>query len=74
VSDRVKLMAYRIFDPTGAPLLGRKAAEPVKPVDVTALIARRAYELYVQRGRQDGHASEDWLQAEREIRQDLAGR
>jgi H+-transporting ATPase len=74
VSDRVKLMAYRIFDPAGAPLLGRKTAEPVKPVDVTALITQRAYELYVQRGRQDGHAAEDWLQAEREIRRDLAGR
>jgi len=28
----------------------------------------RAYELYEQRGRQDGYALEDWLQAEREIR------
>ncbi len=73
VSDRVKLMAYRIFDPEGAPLLGRQT-EPVKSVDVTALISQRAYELYVQRGGQDGHAVEDWLQAEREIRKDLAGR
>ena len=31
------------------------------------LIARRAYELYVQRGRQDGQALEDWLQAERQL-------
>lgn len=30
-------------------------------------IARRAYELYVQRGRQDGKALEDWLQAERQL-------
>ena len=30
-------------------------------------IAKRAYELYEQRGRQDGDASEHWLQAEREI-------
>jgi H+-transporting ATPase len=74
LSDRVKLVAYRVFDPAGAPLLGRKTAEPVKPVDVTALISKRAYDLYVQRGRQDGHAAEDWLQAEREIRRDLAGR
>lgn len=31
------------------------------------LIARRAYELYVQRGRQEGKALEDWLQAERQL-------
>ncbi|MBI1283501.1 MAG: plasma-membrane proton-efflux P-type ATPase [Thiobacillus sp.] len=74
VSDRVKLLAYRVLDPAGAPLLGRKPVEPVKPAEVTALISRRAYELYVQRGREEGHAAEDWLQAEREIRRDLAGR
>jgi hypothetical protein len=30
-------------------------------------IARRAYELYVQRGRQEGKALEDWLQAEQQL-------
>jgi hypothetical protein len=30
-------------------------------------IALRAYELYLQRGGLDGHADEDWLQAEREM-------
>ncbi len=40
------------------------------PVDVTPQIARRAYELYEQRGRYDGQADQDWLQAEREIRKD----
>ena len=39
-----------------------------KPIDVTLQIARRAYELYEQRGRQDGRAVQDWGQAEREIR------
>lgn len=28
------------------------------------LIAMKAYELYEQRGRIDGHALEDWLKAE----------
>lgn len=28
------------------------------------LIARKAYELYEQRGHIDGHALEDWLKAE----------
>jgi hypothetical protein len=30
-------------------------------------IARRAYDLYLARGREDGHDVEDWLQAEREL-------
>ena len=30
-------------------------------------IARRAYELYEARGREDGHDLEDWLRAESEI-------
>jgi hypothetical protein len=31
------------------------------------VIARRAYELFMQRGREDGHAEEDWLRAESEV-------
>ncbi len=30
-------------------------------------IRERAYELYEQRGREDGHDLEDWLQAESEL-------
>ena len=30
-------------------------------------IAQRAYELYEQRGRQDGRDLEDWLEVEREL-------
>jgi len=40
------------------------------PVDVTPQIAKRAYELYEQRGREDGRAVQDWGQAEREIRKE----
>jgi H+-transporting ATPase len=68
VNDRVKLLAYRMFDPAAAPLLAKA------PLDVTPQIARRAYELYEQRGRGDGHADQDWLQAERETRDDQAER
>jgi len=32
-------------------------------------IAARAYELYLQRGRQSGHEMDDWLQAEYELMQ-----
>jgi H+-transporting ATPase len=61
VNDRVKLLAYRVFDPTAAPLLIKK------PVDVTPRIAMRAYELYERQGHHDGHAVQNWLQAEREV-------
>jgi hypothetical protein len=30
-------------------------------------IARRAYELFLARGEEDGHDLDDWLQAEREF-------
>jgi hypothetical protein len=30
-------------------------------------VARRAYELYEQRGRQEGRAIEDWLNAESQL-------
>ena len=71
LNDRVKLLAYRIFDPTAAPLLGRN------PVDLTPQIAARAYELYQQRVQGETHgetqADQDWHEAEREIRDDRAG-
>ncbi len=31
-------------------------------------IARRAYELFLARGGEDGHDQDDWYQAERELR------
>ena len=31
-------------------------------------IARRAYDIYLARGREDGLNVQDWLQAERELR------
>jgi H+-transporting ATPase len=64
VNDRVKLLAYRIFDPTKEPLLARQ------PRDLTPQIAARAYELYEQRVRGEGQAARDWREAEREIRTD----
>lgn len=48
-----------------------RTAEPDLPGDGPMShddIARRAYELYLARGRTDGNAIDDWLQAERELR------
>jgi len=60
LNDYVKLLAYRIVDPTAAPLLAKK------PLDRRPNIAARAYEIYEERGRHDGEADQDWLEAERE--------
>ena len=62
INDRVKLLAYRIFDPTQAPLLAKE------PLDLRPQIAARAYELYQQRVHGQSPADQDWLEAEREIR------
>jgi hypothetical protein len=45
----------------------RRSSEPSNSSDIEERIRRRAYNLYEQRGRVDGFALDDWLQAEREI-------
>jgi hypothetical protein len=46
----------------------KPAASPV-PINLEDQIRRRAYELYLQRGPASGSEAEDWLTAEREVRQ-----
>jgi len=60
LNDRIKMLAYRILDPLKA----------LKSPDLTAKINARAYEHYEQQGHHDGHAAQDWDQAEREIRKE----
>jgi hypothetical protein len=43
--------------------------EQVHTSELEERIRRRAYELYEQRGRPDGHDVDDWLQAEAEMTQ-----
>jgi H+-transporting ATPase len=65
-NDRVKLLAYRILGPSDSP-------RPMeKPTDVQGQIAERAFRLYEQKGRRSGRADQDWLQAEQEIRKEVA--
>lgn len=40
--------------------------------DVRARVSVLAYTFYEQRGRQDGHDVEDWIQAENTIREEAA--
>jgi len=54
---------------------GRKLASAVYdesanlPANIDEAIRRRAYELYEEQGRKDGHDLNDWLRAEAEILQ-----
>jgi hypothetical protein len=41
---------------------------------IEELVRRRAYEIYVQRGFQSGHALDDWLQAKHQLMQSSVGR
>ena len=51
------------------PAVESKAVMVNQSGDVTdSNIARRAFEIYCQRGCQHGHDLDDWLQAERELR------
>ena len=84
INDQVKLLAYRIFDPKNAkPIVEAKAklaaegkvspnsqGNDVTAPGLTPQIATRAYQLYEQEGRHDGHAKEDWLRAEKEVRKE----
>ena len=56
-------------DPVRNPLATTRIAEPEVEtvVDTYEEISSRAYELYLERGQEDGHALEDWLQAEMEV-------
>ncbi|MDP2652878.1 MAG: DUF2934 domain-containing protein [Candidatus Omnitrophota bacterium] len=38
------------------------------------MVERAAYDLYLRRGKENGHHREDWDDAERIVREELAGR
>ena len=52
------------------PQLAEQKIEP----SIAELISRRAYELYEQRGCAHGSHVEDWLQAEAEVKAQLAAK
>jgi len=52
--------------------LGTAYPAPVSTSDLQEQIRRRAYELYEQRGREDGHELDHWLRAESEVAQKKA--
>ena len=46
--------------------LASVTSEP-QDLELEDQIRQRAYELYEERGREDGHEQEDWFRAEEEI-------
>jgi hypothetical protein len=55
----------------------RRQDAPIRPRSTESRpdadrIAQRAYERYEARGRGDGHDMDDWLEAERELQQDVS--
>jgi H+-transporting ATPase len=74
INDRIKLFAYRIFDPPKAQAAAADpaastsaaAAPHATPVAEKDAIAARAFELYQQRVRGESQQDQDWLEAERE--------
>jgi hypothetical protein len=49
------------------PLVRKTSLISSSPVDLSAQIRERAYQLYLERGSTPGHENEDWLNAEREV-------
>jgi hypothetical protein len=63
---RSRASRHAIATAADAPTPSRTEPDAVSVSD----IARRAFDLYLARGRQDGGDVDDWLQAERELRGD----
>ncbi len=68
VNDAVKVAMIKWRVPNA--VAGKPEVKANTPSDLTPQIAKRAYELYEQRRRQDGGAVQDWEKAEQEIRKE----
>jgi hypothetical protein len=61
-------MADRRETPASGKPRRNASAEPTPTVPAEQDVARRAYQLFVERGGEHGRDWEDWLAAERELR------
>ena len=50
-----------------APAKARVEKPAIRKIPLEEQIRQRAYEIYVERGGQDGSELDDWIQAEQEI-------
>jgi hypothetical protein len=58
-------------DADGAPANGEPQVSIMSAVEFNARVARKAFDLFEQRGRHEGHDVEDWLEAERLVKEEL---
>jgi len=54
---------------TGASSSETSSRTTLNKEQMNGMIRKKAYELFEKRGRRPGHAMEDWLEAERIIKQ-----
>lgn len=66
-SGRKSRVVSSKHDPTVAMAQATGSSDGGTVENVHARIAALAFQLYEQRGRQDGHEVEDWLEAEQRI-------
>lgn len=65
-------MAQPSRDQFGQPPMSARK-QKANPEEMRERIERRAYEIYEQRGREDGRELEDWLRAEQEVTSETIG-
>jgi hypothetical protein len=66
--EKKKTTRERMNQVAAQTTLAPKSDEPTVLIPIEQQIQQRAYELYEQRGRTEGHDLDDWLQAEYEIK------
>lgn len=65
---REKILESMIMRESAVPGKEPIRSQPISSSeDVSSRIAKRAYEIYLERGPRSGDALSDWLEAEREI-------
>lgn len=68
-------MSSQIAGPTGAASAQtNNSAMSADALCGPADVATRAYEIYIGRGCEHGHDVDDWIEAERQLREEIANR
>ena len=49
--------------------LGKSSNPSMSKEDLSKLVEKKAFELYEKRGKKAGHSMDDWLEAERIVKQ-----
>ena len=67
-TGRKTVKGDKVSAPKAVKAAPSKAAIAATPVPTHDQIAKRSYELYLERGSVDGYASQDWIRAETELK------